>query len=111
MSVMRPVNGFGNGSGMFWLRMTRARRYSTPPPMARLPLDVCQAMVGWNEVVFRSASREMKRPTHGSCQSVRRPHAANTPTPSVRLLPMGTTAYALGGANVCRSYLPSAPAV
>ena len=53
----------------------------------------------------------MKRPTHGSCQFVRRPYGVITPTPKVRLLPTGRMKYAFGGTKVCARYLPVVPEV
>src|SRR5436190_8768973 len=99
-SEMRPVNGLG----WSWLRarITRPRRYSTPAPTAKTPLVLCQATAGSTERTLMFASREEKRPIHGSSQLVRRPYGVITPTPKVRLLPMGTMAYALGGTKVCR---------
>src|SRR6266481_674906 len=103
---MRPVKGFVPLPVGALLRtsVTCERRYSAPMPMATTPLVDCQAMAGSTESVFRFASRDTKRPTHGSSQFVRRPYAANVPMPNVRLLPIGTMAYALGGTNVCRRY-------
>ena len=57
--------------------------------MARLPLVVCQAIEGCTDTVLMFASRETKRPIHGSSQFVRRPNGVKIPTPTVRFVPIG----------------------
>src|SRR4051812_9597304 len=101
--MKRPVNGLTfvepGGSVLLRERTTRARRYSAPKPTAMLPLLDCQAIEGCTETVLMFASRETKRPIHGSAQFVRSPNGVKTPTPSVRFDPTGTIAYAFGGTN------------
>src|ERR1044071_7092975 len=109
VSEIWPLKGLN--AALLRLRVMCERRYSAPTPMARRPLDVCHATAGSTESTFPFASREMKRPTHGSCQFVRRPYGAITPTPQVRVLPIGAMKYAFGGTNVCARYLPVAPEV
>src|SRR5437763_14095706 len=81
-SMKRPVNGFTltvpGGSVLFRTSTTRARRYSAPTPRAKRPSVVCHAIDGWTEIVLMFASRETKRPIHGSSQFVRRPNGVNT---------------------------------
>src|ERR1043166_7181851 len=109
VSEICPVKGLK--AALLRLRVMCERRYSAPTPMARRPSEVCQATAGSTARSFTLASREMKRPTHGSCQFVRRPYGAITPTPKVMLLPIGAMKYAFGGTNVCARYLPVAPEV
>src|SRR6266849_6513889 len=89
-STIRPLNGFR--AALLRFSTTVDERYSYPAPMARRPSLVCQAMAGSIDFVRRSASRETKRPIHGSSQLVRSPNAANAPTPTVRFCPIGTIA-------------------
>src|SRR5438046_5753202 len=87
VSEICPLKGLN--AALLRLRAMCERRYSAPTPKAKRPSEVCQATAGSTERTFTFASREMKRPTHGSCQFVRRPYGVITPTPKVRLLPTG----------------------
>src|ERR1043165_6162960 len=104
-----PLKGLN--AALLRLRTMCERRYSASTPMARRLSVVCHATAGSTESSLTFASREMKRPVHGSCQFVCRPYGVMTPMPKVRLLPIGAMKYAFGGTNVCARYLAVAPAV
>src|SRR5436305_14728585 len=87
VSEICPLNGLN--AALLRLRVMCERRYSAPTPRAKRPSEVCHASAGSTERTFTFASREMKRPNHGSCQFARRPYGVLTPTPKVRLLPTG----------------------
>src|ERR1051326_900289 len=87
VSEILPLKGLK--AALLRLREMCERRYSAPAPRAKRPSEVCQATAGSTESTFTFASRETKRPTHGSSQFVRRPYGVITPTPKVRLPPTG----------------------
>src|SRR6266498_222373 len=87
VSETLPVKGLK--APLLRLRAMWERRYSAPTPRAKRPSEVCHATAGSTESTLTLASRETKRPTHGSAQFVRRPYGVITPTPKVRLLPTG----------------------
>src|SRR3954447_3495716 len=87
VSEICPVKGLK--AALLRLRAMCERRYSAPTPKAKRPSEVCQAKAGSTDRTFTFASREMKRPTHGSSQLVRNPYGVMSPTPKVRLPPTG----------------------
>src|SRR5438876_5485766 len=94
-SAIRPVNGLMPDpvSALFLCNVMRARRYSAPTPRAKRPSEFCHAIAGSTAAILMLESVATKRPTHGACQFVRRPNGVISPTPNVRLFPIGITAY------------------